>query len=240
MGGSLNDSGQDHLNQALFQKQWQIYRKVLENNYFYHREVGEQLRTIVLDRARQPYAFLDIACGDASATVAALRGTPIGQYVGIDLSEAALDLARPALAALGCPITLELADFSEAFGIWASPVDVAWIGLSLHHLSASGKREVLHSIRRILGPGGFLLTYENTSPDGEDRDGWLRRWDSMRSDWTAFTDEEWDVITAHVRSADFPETESSWLRLGVNAGFGEVLEVYRMPDDLFRMYLFTP
>jgi SAM-dependent methyltransferase len=240
MGGSLKGTWQDHSTQTLFQKEWQIYRKVLDNNYFFHREVGDRLRNVIQDQANDAYSFLDIACGDASATVAALRGTAIAQYVGIDLSEAALSLARSALADLGCPFTLECADFIDALNTWSQPLDVVWIGLSLHHLTTHGKGAILRAIRQTLKPGGFLLIYENTSPDGEDRDGWLRRWDGMRSAWTAFDVDEWDSISAHVRAADFPETQSSWSQLGAEAGYVEVREVFRMPDDLFRMYMFAP
>lgn len=225
--------------QALFQREWHIYSKVLDHDYFYHREVGDRLRTMIQERAPRSFSFLDIACGDARATTAALRGTAIAEYTGIDLSAAALDLARPALAALGCPFTLEHADFIDALSRWSRPLDVAWIGLSLHHLTTPGKQAVLRSVRAALEPDGILMIYEDTSPDGEDRDGWLRRWDAMRPVWTAFTDEEWHFITTHVHAADFPETETSWSRLGADAGFREVQEVYRMPDDLFRMYLFA-
>jgi len=237
---SVRDAVQDHSTQTLFQQQWQIYSNVLDHNYFYHREVGIQLRTVIKEQAPQSYTFLDIACGDARASVAALQGTAIAQYVGIDLSHAALDLARPTLVNLGCPFTLKHADFVDALSDWSTPVDVAWIGLSLHHLTGPGKREVLRMVRDALRPGGLLLIYEDTSPDGEDRDGWLRRWDAMRHVWTAFTDEEWASITAHVHAADFPETESSWANLGAETGFSNVAEVYRMPDDLFRMYRLAP
>jgi len=56
------------------------------------------------------------------------------------LSSAALELARKALESLGCPVTLDHRDFVEALRDLPEPVDVAWIGLSLHHLLAPGHR----------------------------------------------------------------------------------------------------
>jgi hypothetical protein len=82
----------------------------------------------------------------------------------------------------------------------------------------------MRKIRTIVGDRGLFLIYENTSPDGEDRDGWLLRWDLQKPSWTALTTEEWDAITAHVHAADFPETISQWHLLGHEAGFGEVRE----------------
>jgi hypothetical protein len=59
---------------AVFRQQWQLYRKVVDNNYLFHREAYARLHQILVDEAVQPFRFLDIACGDASATVEALGG----------------------------------------------------------------------------------------------------------------------------------------------------------------------
>src|SRR5579859_7791739 len=91
----------------LFQREWQTYRKVVDNNYMFHREVYGRLHQILIEEAPQPYRFLDIACGDASASVNVLRRTRISHYHGIDLSTPALDLAREALRTLRCPVTVE-------------------------------------------------------------------------------------------------------------------------------------
>src|SRR5215470_14122252 len=82
---------------ALFQRQWQLYRKCVDNNYFYHREVYGRLHRILIDEAVQPFRFLDIACGDARATVETIKGTRVAHYYGIDLSQVALELASKAL-----------------------------------------------------------------------------------------------------------------------------------------------
>ena len=66
---------------------------------------------------------------------------------------------------------------------------------------------------RVGGQGVFAV-YENTSPDGEDREHWHRRWNLQKLHWTAYTTEEWDVITAHVHASDIPETTSRWHELG--------------------------
>ena len=99
-------------------------------------------------------------------------------------------------------------------------VDVVWIGLSLHHLRAPAKLEVMRAAHRLLDGHGMLLVYENASPDGEDRDTWLERWDRQEPDWTALTADEWRRMAAHVRAHDFPETVSRWRELGREAGFG--------------------
>jgi SAM-dependent methyltransferase len=224
---------------ALFQQQWQLYRKFVDNNYFYHREVYGRLHRILVEEAVQPFRFLDIACGDARASVEALRGTRIALYRGIDLSQAALELASKSLESLGCPVTLDHRDFVEAFRDRPEPADVAWIGLSLHHLITPAKLTLMREIRSVVGDRGLFLIYENASPDGEDRDTWLLRFRRQnQSLWTAVTPEECEAMAAHVHANDFPETTSQWQSLGREAGFGRVRELFVAPTDLFRMYCF--
>jgi methylase of polypeptide subunit release factors len=118
---------------ALFQKQWRVYRKVVDYNYLFHREAYNCLHRILVDEAVQPFRFLDLACGDAGATVGALKGTQPASYHGIDICQAALELASQALQPLTCPVRLDHRDFVEALRDLPEPVDVAWISLSLHH-----------------------------------------------------------------------------------------------------------
>jgi SAM-dependent methyltransferase len=224
--------------QAIFHMQWQIYRKVVDRNYLCHREVYARLHHILREEAAQPFRFLDIACGDAGSSAAALLGTSVAHYHGIDQSAAALALAREELAALPCPVTLEQRDFIDALSDHSTPVDVAWIGLSLHHLHTPEKLGVMRSIRNAVNGGGLLVIYEPTSPEGEDRAEWLRRWEGQRPSWTDYTAEEWETMTAHAHAADFPETIAGWHTLGKDAGFSSVEEVFAAPTDLFRMFCF--
>jgi ubiquinone/menaquinone biosynthesis C-methylase UbiE len=223
----------------LFQREWRTYRKVVENNYMFHREVYRQLRSILIAEAPQPFRFLDVACGDASASVRALKGTLVSHYHGIDLSGPALDLAHNAVGALGCQVTLENRDIREALVNWTRPIDVAWIGQSLHHFSRPEKLDVMRDVRRVIGAGGLFLIWEPASPDGEDREGWLRRFElACRPLWTALTPKEWGAMLTHVRTADHPETNSEWRSLGRQAGFSEIRELFIAPTNINRMYCF--
>jgi hypothetical protein len=44
----------------------------------------------------------------------------------------------------------------------------------------------------------------------------------------------------HVRGCDLPETVSDWSALGREAGFTKIAELYRSPDDLFRLFSYRP
>jgi ubiquinone/menaquinone biosynthesis C-methylase UbiE len=223
---------------TVFQEEWQIYRKVVDNNYLFHREAYGVLHDLLLEEMPAPFRFLDIACGDASATVGALAGTQVAHYRGIDLSEPALALAETALRALPCPFELTRADFVAALRERSITTDVAWIGLSLHHLERPQKRDLMADARIVVGETGKLIVYENASPLPETRTAWMQRWDLQRPDWRAFSDREWDSIAGHVHANDHPEAHVTWLDLGREAGFGRVRCLYECPTQLFRLYVF--
>ena len=225
---------------AIFQQEWRIYRKMVEGDYLFHRSAYAALRRVLLEEAPRPFRFLELACGDASVVAVALQGTDIANYRGVDLSEEALKLACRSLARLDCPVSIHHGDFVQMLAESREPANVIWIGLSLHHLVAAAKLEAMRCARGLLSPPGMLLVYENASPDGEDREGWLRRWDLQEPMWTSLTSDEWRRMANHVRSHDFPETVSRWRELGYGAGFQTVEEVFVAPTNLFRLFLFRP
>ena len=93
-----------------------------------------------------PFAFLDIAGGDAGQIKHALAGTEVNHYQGIDLSEPALELAAKNLKCVSFAVELDHRDFVEALEGRPEPADAAWCGLSIHHLSTEGKLELLTAI----------------------------------------------------------------------------------------------
>lgn len=232
-------SSNDGSSVELFQRQWRVYSKVLARNLMQHREVYGLLRRVLQEETSGPFRFLDVACGDAGASVGALDGTAVASYHGVDLSGPALDLARAQITRLPCPATLERGDFAEALRHRREPADVIWLGQSLHHLESPAKQAVMRDVRRLLGDRGLFLLWEPTRFDGEDRATWLERFEARCRPWLgALTAEEWSAMADHVRTADFPETVSAWLGMGLKAGFGEGRELLQAPYDLARLYSF--
>lgn len=225
--------------QTVFLRGWQTYRKVLDKNYMFHREVYDSLRKVVLDRARRPYRFLDVACGDASASARALMGTQIEHYYGVDISGPALEIAQRELSVLSCPVTLEQSDFVAALANWTTVLDVVWVGQSLHHLDTAAKLHFMKHVRRVLNESGHFLIWEPTLLDGEVEDGWISRFESVsQSRWSSLTEEEWSAMLAHVRASDHPETADTWQGLGIEAGFQKAAQIYVGPTQLARGYCY--
>jgi SAM-dependent methyltransferase len=121
--------------QELFAKGLATYQKVVAANYMAREQVGSLLHKVLLNEAKDGFVFADLACGTAPLSAPALAGTGVARYIGIDISKPALDVAKEALAPLFCPIELRCQDFVEAIETWEGPLDVVWIGQSLHHLA---------------------------------------------------------------------------------------------------------
>jgi hypothetical protein len=217
-----------------FQKQWNTYQKLVDTDALSHREVGTILHEALLN-VPQPFAFLDIACGDAGQMPAALGGTKIRHYQGIDLSAPALALARKNLEGAGFAVELDHGDFVKALTKRPEPADAAWCGLSIHHLDTDGKRRLLEAVHGSTEK--FLMIYEPTLADGEDRAAYLERFARVNKPaWPFFSEAEWDQIFHHVSTCDLPETAATWLALGRDAGFAEARELFRDPTGFYRVY----
>jgi SAM-dependent methyltransferase len=222
-----------------FEKRWATYQKVMSNNYIFHQEVYQVLREKLVETQQKAFRFLDIACGDAAASVAVLKTTAVAEYHGIDLSGPALALARENLKVLDCPVHLYEKDFSQALANWNREVDAVWIGQSLHHLAAPEKLQLMKHVRGVLGRGGVFLIWEPTLREGEVRNEWMTRFDAhSRANWSLLPADELETVAAHNRQFDHPEAMSSWLALGSEAGFSETEQVYLDPPRMAGVYMY--
>ena len=128
---------------------------------------------------------------------AALPGTQVRHYHGIDLSQAALELAAANLAGLPFEVDLDHRDFVEAMMRRPEHADAAWCSLSIHHLSTRDKLGLMKAIRGATDARGIFLLYEPTRRADEDRTAWLDRFARTNKPlWSVLTPAEWDQILA--------------------------------------------
>jgi hypothetical protein len=224
---------------AQFQQQWGTYRKLVEGDCLAQRQVSAILRQTLQRFFPRPFSILDIACGDASMMRAALDGTSVRHYHGIDLSQPALELAAANLRNMPFAVDLDHRDFVEAMLRRPEHADAAWCSLSIHHLSTNDKLRLMTAIRSAVGVDGIFLLYEPTCRVGEDRAAFLDRFLRInKPHWTVLTPAEWDQIWHHVTACDFPETAAVWCELGREAGFAQAQAIYVDPTDFFQLFRF--
>lgn len=221
---------------AVFNEQLSTYRRIVGENLMYHREVYALLKDLLSQQMSKPFKFLDIACGDASASVLALKDTSVAHYYGIDLSARSLELASENLKVLPCAFELRCSDFVQAMADWPEPVDVAWIGMSLHHLQQLEKAELMKNVHKAVSRGGLFLIWEPTLLEGETRGQWLERFAGLRRAFAAITEDQFQAMESHMRRADFPESAETWLAMGRQAGFGKAEELFMMPNRMGRVF----
>ncbi len=140
---------------------------------------------------------------------------------------------------------LDHRDFVTALTKRPEPANAAWCGLSMHHLSTDGKRDLLKAIRG--STSAFLMIYEPTRLEGESRADYLARFRKVnRPAWSFLCDEEWAQIDHHVTTCDYhvttcdyPETSAIWVKLGREAGFANAREIFRDPTGFYRIYRYV-
>jgi SAM-dependent methyltransferase len=222
-----------------FQQQWATYGKLVSENSLSHREVTGLLHATLADKFSLPFNFLDIACGDASIMPEALCDVPVRHYHGIDLSQPALELAASNLDELSCEVDLDHRDFFEALTRRTEHADAAWCSLSIHHLATDSKLDVLKAIRDALGASGVFLLYEPTRMNGEDRAGYLERFQQTNYQlWNYLSEPEWEQIWDHVSICDFPECAADWLRIGRAAGFSSGRQIFADQTAMYCLFRF--
>jgi SAM-dependent methyltransferase len=222
-----------------FQQQWATYGKLVAENSLSHREVTSMLHATLADNFTLPFNFLDIACGDSRIIPEVLCNVPVRHYHGIDLSQPALELAAVNLDELRCEVDLDHRDFFEVLTCRTEHADVAWCSLSIHHLATDNKLDVHKAIRDALGAGGIFLLYEPTRIDGEDRAGYLERFQQTNHQlWDYLSNPEWGQIWDHVSTCDFPESAADWLEIGREAGFSSGHQMFTDPTGLYCLFRF--
>ena len=77
-----------------FFRVWDTYAKVVAANYMFHRELGGESSRRCASVSGRPFSVLDLGCGDAATFAPLLEGLSLTSYQGVDLSEAALALAK--------------------------------------------------------------------------------------------------------------------------------------------------
>jgi len=92
---------------------WQVYRKIVDGNHMYHRELFSEILSILRDRADGQLRILDLGCGDAATIRPVLEQTPFSYYLGADASQPALEMAKLELQSFGDHVELQCSDMLD-------------------------------------------------------------------------------------------------------------------------------
>jgi tRNA (cmo5U34)-methyltransferase len=117
----------------------------------------------------QAIRVLDIGSGYGALAAAVLDRFPSGTAVGLDISEAMMEVGRERMAQYGPRFRYHTGDFAEG----ALPddltgrFDAAVASASIHHLPSDAKRRLYAEIYNQLNPGGCFFNVDSVMPEEE-------------------------------------------------------------------------
>lgn len=208
---------------------WQVYRKIVDGNYMYHREIFSEISKLLVTRPNRPLTILDLGCGDAGTIRPILEGVSFSKYSGVDASQPALELARGELQAYGGRIELICSDMLSF--LRESPprtFECILVSFSLHHLDSEQKRDFLALCKERLSPSGLIILVDVFRNPNQSLAAYLDAYcEDMTQRWTRLTKEEAQMAVTHVRTYDLPETLEDLLQLAHQAGLSPQSDVRR-------------
>jgi len=212
-----------------FFDEWSIYDEILARNYMHHDDIFHDVRQFLADRfGEAPFTILDLGCGSARHLAHALQGRTVQRYVGYDISTVALSHAARNLAALNCRIDLLHGDLLDGVKADGEKFDVIFTSFALHHLSTPQKDDFLTAASRRLERNGALILIDTMRDDDEDRASYLGRYCAwLGSRCATLSSEARELLIAHIRANDFPESARDLEQMATLAGFDSPIQLNR-------------
>lgn len=214
-------------NLEIFNNSWQIYQEIIRFNYMEHQDIYSELKKYITKNYPEPFSLLELGCGDAFYSAKSLTDTAISHYVGVDLSQPALNLAKQNLNGLNCSVELKQVEMWEFLECYSLSFDLILISFALHHLSSSQKQALLNKCYHHLNAGGALLLIDIFCREREPRPEYLKRYcNYVESQWQKIERSDLDLALEHITSSDCPESIATFRTWAEIIGFNQVEVIY--------------
>jgi len=218
---------------------WDLYTKVIEQNYMIHAEVLAYIMRRLTELGWSDLSVLEVGCGDAHVVSELSRFVNIERYCGIELSKIALEFATTKLKGkVEDPILINGEMAEEVSGV-EGKFDLILAGYTIHHLDKAGKQAFLAALRKKLYPGGLLIVYDIVHRQEETKEDYINRAvDFFDSEWNAFSSEQLASIRDHMTQNDIPESWEGWRNAAIESGYGKQRFPYYDQNRLFGIMEF--
>ncbi len=214
--------------QTCFDNSWRMYQEIIQFNYMEHQEIYSELEKYLANNYPHPFSLLELGCGDAFYSAKSLTKTAISRYVGVDLSETVLNLAKQNLNGLNCSVELKQLEMWEFLDSCSLRFDLILISFALHHLSSSQKQALFNKCYHHLNAGGALLLIDIFCREREPRSEYLKRYcHYVESQWEKIERSDLDVAIEHITTSDFPESIATFRKWAETIGFNQVEVIYQ-------------
>ena len=225
---------QDNKHENFFDA-WAIYRKVIENNYMYHDEIIRAVKEKLSDK--KSLFILDLGCGDSYVISNSIVPEQLKNYLGIDISESALDFSKQNLINHKANIAHIAGDLLFESVKLNSKFDVVMAGYSIHHLDTEEKDTCFSKISDLLTEQGVFIFYGLMSREEETAFEYnTRACNIFKNDWRRMNEVEIEGITSHVMENDCPENNAFYLETWAKHGLVNIEKSFQDQNDLFVLY----
>eukprot|EP00798_Chlamydomonas_sp_ICE-L_P003919 gene3919-13992_t len=235
-----------------FVRDWNNYQAVLQGDHLEHEVLYCSMSKELADfrkAAAEPLVFADLGCGDSDYICRSLKvlqeshtsSSFLASYVGVDLSQPALGIAKDNLSAsLDSRTRMDL--LQQDFLSWAEG-EVLRLARppckegSKDKGEGKSEGEGEGEVATFQGYDAILMSFALHHLDAEKKERLIqlayellhrkggilllvdRAVDNMKNDWLTLTIEGRQVITEHVTKFDFPESVETYQGWGAKAGF---------------------
>jgi SAM-dependent methyltransferase len=206
---------------TIFRESWNVYQKLIAENYMKHREFGEALSAVLNPFKQAPsFDIMDLGCGDARLMAGQLQSFDHFHYKGFDLSETALAYAQQNTSCLKGKVNLANGPMEELIDYETALFDVIHSSFAIHHLSEEKKQALIMSCAEKLKDDGVLVIADVFRKDNQRRDSYLEEYlDVVNRQWTALNEADREIIVNHISRYDFPSVLSEFEEYLNHEGF---------------------
>ncbi len=195
-----------------FNANWDQYRKTVDGNALYHKEMFETINQFLRTHfSHQDFTLVDLGCGDSRSIASVLINKPIKKYIGIDSARDVIKLATESLSQLNCEKKLICEEMSTAIMNLESPADIIFTSYAVHHLSLEKKANLIAACKQKLAPQGFFVMLDGVLKENQSREEWLATLaERFKLANPGITAQELQKRMEHPRHDDHPETISTF------------------------------
>jgi len=206
---------------ALFKQNWQIYKRVVDGNYMFHRDINSELALVLSPYfANTPLDVLDLGCGDTGNSVEILNPLNTNYFCGYDLSAEALTYAHENIQKVTKNYDLICKDMLEGVVEKTDQFDLVLSCYSLHHLTKDEKSIFFHSTHKALKKSGIFILVDVVNDEFDSLNDYYDHYlANADQQWSALTSEQLARVGEHVRTSDLPENTATLMAMAINAGY---------------------
>lgn len=222
----------------IFIQNWEIYQKIIHENYMKHKELGERVQYHLSALSLQaPINMLDLGCGDAHQIARQLTALKVNSYTGYDLSAQAVEFAKQHFES-SINLKFNIGQMEELIKADEHTYNVLYSSFAIHHLKDEQKRELLEDCYNKLVQKGLFILIDIKRLPGQSISAYqLSYADWIKSEWHALSANEQLAIIDHLNTCDIPVETKTYIAFANQAGFS-LLEEFEV-DTRHALLVFS-